>query len=103
MRRILINYARSRNTAKRGGGRRPAAVNVLDLAEEQDPDQILAVDEAIERLGEKDPELGELVHLRFFAGLSIDQTADVLDTSPRTVARRWEFARAWLAREIEQG
>jgi RNA polymerase sigma factor (TIGR02999 family) len=101
MRRILINYARSRNTAKRGSGRRPEAINVVELAEDQDPDQILLVDEAIQQLRNMDPKLGELVHLRFFAGLSIEQTAEVLETSPRTVARHWKFARAWLTRTIE--
>lgn len=102
MRRILINYARTRNTAKRGGGRRPEAINVLELAAEQDPEQILAVDEAIQQLAEKDPTLGQLVHLRFFAGLSIEQTAEAMNISPRSVARHWNFARAWLTKALEE-
>lgn len=102
MRRILINYARSRNTAKRGSGKRPEAINVLELAEAQDPDQILEVDEAIQQLKQKDPMLGQLVHLRFFAGLSVEQTAEALEISPRSVARHWTFAKAWLTRAIEE-
>ncbi|MDA7888580.1 ECF-type sigma factor [Akkermansiaceae bacterium] len=102
MRRILINYARSRNAVKRGSGQRPEAINVLELAGEQDPEMILVVDEAIQHLKEQDPKLGELVHLRFFAGLSIEQTAEVMETSTRSVARHWNFARAWLTKEIEK-
>ncbi len=102
MRRILINYARSRNAVKRGSGQRPEAINVLELAGEQDPETILVVDEAIQQLKKEDPKLGELVHLRFFAGLSIEQTAEVMEISPRSVARHWNFARAWLTRAIEE-
>ena len=101
MRRILINYARSRNAVKRGGGQRPEPINVLDLAEEQNPDQILAIDDAIQQLEASDAKLGELVRLRFFAGLSVDETAEVLDISRRTVIRHWNFARAFLARAIQ--
>ena len=102
MRRILINYARSRNAVKRGSGQRPEAINVLELAGEQDPEMILVVDEAIQQLKKQDPKLGELVHLRFFAGLSIEQTSEVMEMSARSVARHWNFARAWLTKEIER-
>ena len=102
MRRILINYARSRNSLKRGSGQRPEAINVLELAGDQDPEMILVVDEAIQLLKEQDPKLGELVHLRFFAGLSIEQTAGVMEMSARSVARHWNFARAWLTKTIEK-
>lgn len=102
MRRILINYARSRNAVKLGSGQRPEAINVLELAGEQDPETILVVDEAIQQLKEQDPKLGDLVYLRFFAGLSIEQTAEVMETSPRSVARHWNFARAWLTKKIEE-
>lgn len=81
---------------------RPAAINVLELAGEQDPETILVVDEAIQQLKEQDPKLGDLVYLRFFAGLSIEQTAEVMETSPRSVARHWNFARAWLTKKIEE-
>lgn len=102
MRKILINYARARNTGKRGHGRAPEVVNVVELAREEDPDQILAVDEAIQELTEVDPTLGKVVCLRFFAGLSVEQTAEAMEISPRTVARHWNFARAWLARSLKQ-
>lgn len=102
MRRILINYARTRNTIKRGSGQRPEIVNVLDIAEDQDPDQILALDDAIQQLEASDEELGELVRLRFFAGLSVDETAEALGMSRRTVMRRWNFARAFLGRTLEK-
>lgn len=102
MRRILINYARARNTGKRGHGRRPEIVNVVELANEQDPDQILAVDEAIQELVREDPKLGQIVYLRFFAGLSVEQVAEAIGTSPRTVARHWNFARAWLAKSLKE-
>jgi RNA polymerase sigma factor (TIGR02999 family) len=102
MRRILINYARARNAGKRGSGRRPEVINVVELANEQDPEQILAVDEAIQELAEEDPKLGKLVYLRFFAGLSVEQIAEATDTSPRTVARQWNFARAWLTKSLKE-
>jgi len=102
MRRVLINYARSRNTTKRGSGKAPEMLNVLDLAAEPNPEHILALNEAIESLEEYDAKLGKLVHLRFFAGLSIEETADVLQISRRSVIRHWSFARAWLARELKK-
>ena len=102
MRRILINYARSKNAVKRGSGRKPEAINVLDVAQEQSSEEILALDEAIQQLRESDPRLGELVHLRFFAGLSVEETGKVLGMSRRSVIRHWTFARAWLARALKR-
>jgi len=101
MRRILINYARARNTEKRGSGKAPEVLNVLDLAEDQNPEHILILNEAIEGLKKHDPKLGQLVYLRFFAGLSIEETADAMEISRRTVIRHWNYARAWLARELQ--
>ncbi len=102
MRRILINYARSRNAVKRGGGQRAEPINVLDLVEEQDPDQILALDDAIQQLEASNAQLGELVRLRFFAGLNVDETAEAMNTSRRTVIRHWNFARSFLARALQR-
>lgn len=102
MRRVLINYARARNTSKRGSGKPPEILNVLELASEPNPEHILALNEAIQSLEEFDPQLGKLVHLRFFAGLSIEETAEVLQISRRSVIRHWNFARAWLARELQK-
>jgi RNA polymerase sigma factor (TIGR02999 family) len=103
MRRILIDHARARGAAKRrvrryGPGADP--ISVADLAEHPDTEQILALDRALERLQVAEPEVAAVVRLRFYAGLSGDQTAEVLAISPRQVDRLWAYARAWLAREI---
>ncbi len=102
MRRILIEHARSRGRVKRGGDRQRVPLNVVDLAAEPDPDQIMALDGAIERLAKEDARLAEIVRLRFYAGLSVEETAAALGISDRTVKRDWAFARAWLHREIEK-
>ncbi len=97
MRRILIDHARKRGTAKRGGPLGPVSIaNVAELADEQDPSTILAFNESFELLDQDHPELAELVRLRFFAGLSVEETARVLDISEPTVKRRWRYARALL-------
>lgn len=97
MRRILIDHARTRKREKRGGAdRRRAMMDIADLAAEIDPEQTLALDEAICRLSSLDAQAAQIVQLRFFAGLSVDETAEVLGISPRTVKRDWAFARAWL-------
>jgi RNA polymerase sigma factor (TIGR02999 family) len=102
MRRILIEHARGRGRVKRGGGRQRVPLSVVDLAAEQDPEQILALDAAIERLAVEDGRLAEIVRLRFYAGLSVEETAAALGVSDRTVKRDWAFARAWLQRELER-
>lgn len=100
MRRILVDHARARRREKRGGKGVRLLLNVLDLADAENSDEILALDESLRRLELQEPEVGEVVRLRFFAGLSVDQTAESLGVSPRTVDRRWKFARAWLFREL---
>jgi len=100
MRRILVEHARGRGRQKRGGKRRRIPLDVVDLTNEENVDGILAVDEAIRRLEQQDAQAAEVVRLRFFAGLSIEEVAAVLDTSPRTVAREWAYARAWLYRAL---
>jgi RNA polymerase sigma factor (TIGR02999 family) len=102
MRHILVDHARRRGRVKRGGGARKEALNLVDLAVAGEGVDILAVDDAVERLKAEDPELAEIVRLRFFAGLSVDETATALGISPRTVARQWTFARAWLHRALEE-
>lgn len=96
MRRLLVDHARSRKRIKRGGERRRAFLNVVDLAASENSQEILAVDEAVRRLEDEDALLGQIVRLRFFAGLSVADTAMVLGLSERTVMRQWTFARAWL-------
>lgn len=101
MRRILIDHARTRRRAKRGGDFERVAINVVDLASSENPEEILALDEAFCRLEQQEPEAAAVVRLRFYAGLSVDETAAALGLSPRTIDRRWKFARAWLFRELE--
>lgn len=107
MRRILIEHARARACVKRGGdGRAPALrqdlVSVLDLAADTDPDTIVNLDEAISRLEKEDAQLSAIVRLRFYAGLTVDDTAAALDLSSTTVQRRWAFARAWLFQQLSE-
>lgn len=100
MRRVLLDHAKAKGRKKRGGDRTKMPLNVADLASEQNPEQILALDSALCRLEEQNPEAAQVVRLRFYAGLSVDQTAEALDMSPRTVDRRWKFARAWLYKSL---
>jgi RNA polymerase sigma factor (TIGR02999 family) len=102
MRRILIEHARKRGRVKRGGDRIRVRISGVHLGSEQDPDEILALDEAIRRLEEQDPRIGDVVRLRFFAGLSVEETARALEVSERTVKREWSFARAWLYNALRE-
>lgn len=102
MRRILVDHARAHHAAKRGD--RAARVS-LDVALEEArdserPEDILAIDLALERLARLDPEQARVVELRFFAGLTVEETAHVLNRSSRTIKREWRLARAWLFREL---
>ena len=97
MRRILIERARGRAREKRGGDWRRVDFERFDAAAaEGTPDLLVALDETLDRLLALDPIAGELVKLRYFAGLGLDQAADALDISTATAYRRWAFARAWL-------
>jgi len=102
MRRILVDHARARLTAKRGGGVAPITLAgaAHGGAQETDDVDLLALHEALERLAELDPEQARLVELRYFGGLTIEETAEALGVSPATVKREWALARAWLRREL---
>ena len=101
MRQILIERARARNAQKRWGEKaRITLEEELVQGGERSVD-LLALDQAIERLAAFDPEQARIVELRFFGGLTVEETADALDVSPATVKRHWTVARAWLARELE--
>ena len=100
MRQILIDHARARAGLKRGGGRKRVPLGVLDLATDERVPEILALDEAISRLEKEAPDVAAVVRLRFYAGLSVDETAEALGISPRTVKREWTYARARLFREL---
>jgi len=96
MRRILVEHARKRNRVKRGGDRLRVSLSGVGPGVCEDLDGILALDEALRRLEEQDPRAADVVRLRFFAGLSVDETAKELGSSERTLKREWSFARAWL-------
>ena len=100
MRRILVDYARSRLYAKRGGGMQPMSLDEGVIAPEERSAEVVALDEALEKLGAFDARKGRIVELRFFGGLSIEETAEVLAVSPGTVMRDWTLAKAWLRREM---
>jgi RNA polymerase sigma factor (TIGR02999 family) len=100
MHRILIDHARKRLRQKRGAGARPVSLSQADPTSWDEPERILALDEALRRLVEVDARSAEVVKLRYFGGLSIAQTAEALSVSERTVKREWSFARAWLRREL---
>jgi RNA polymerase sigma-70 factor (ECF subfamily) len=96
MERILVEHARSRNRLKRGGPRRPVASDVADLALEENLEDAVALKEAIERLALEDPRAAMVTRLRFYAGLTVEETAAAMRVSERTVMREWRYARAWL-------
>src|SRR5262245_42185487 len=100
MRRILVDHARSRRDAKRAAARRICLDEGLIVSDDYTED-LLALHEALERLGAQDARKVRVVELRFFAGLSQDETAEVLKVSRMTVARDWDFAKAWLIRELQ--
>lgn len=106
MRRILIERARARGRVKRGGGVRPLPLEAigdvadLDALDEAGGEGILAFEQVFRRLEEHEPRVAEVVRLRFFAGLSVPETARALGISERTVNNRWAYSRAWLAREM---
>jgi RNA polymerase sigma factor (TIGR02999 family) len=100
MRRVLVDHARSRGYAKRGGGSHRVTFDEGALiSHEQDPD-LLALDEALSRLSAIDPRKAQIVELRYFGGLSVEETAEVLKVSAVTVMREWSKAKAWLFREL---
>ena len=100
MRRILVDHARGRQTAKRGAGVHPVSFDDGLYVSEKRNAEVVAVHEALEQLAKFDQRKGQIVELRFFGGLSIDETAQVLGVSPGTVMRDWTLAKAWLLREI---
>jgi RNA polymerase sigma factor (TIGR02999 family) len=100
MRRILVDHARARRTAKRGGtAPRVSLEDAAGVVGDQ-PDGLLRLDAALTRLAERSPRQVRVVELRFFAGLDVDETAEALAVSPKTVKRDWSVARAWLLREL---
>jgi RNA polymerase sigma factor (TIGR02999 family) len=102
MRRILIETVRRKQSHKHGGDFARQELDAVDLAAPESPDEVLALDEAMQKLAEQDKSAADVVRLRFFAGLPLSEVAKVLDISPRTADRLWAYARAWLHQEIQR-
>ena len=103
MRRILIDTARRKKSLKRGGGHQMVSLDDAELAIEGPSEDIVALDEALKKLAVEDPVKANLVKLRYFAGLTIEQAADILGISRATADRYWSYARAWLFHETGKG
>ena len=101
MRQILVERARARNAQKRDGKRHRLTLDEGMLRDAGRPIDIEALDEALTRLSESQPEYARIVELRFFAGLTVEEAAEALNISPATLKRRWTLAKAWLLRELE--
>jgi RNA polymerase sigma factor (TIGR02999 family) len=102
MRRILVDHARAHNAEKRGGGEERLELNEAIGVPEQKDINLLALDDALSELARLDPQQSQIVELRYFGGLSIEETATVLNISPATVKREWSLAKVWLYRQISR-
>ncbi len=100
MRRILIEHARANHAEKRQGDRQKLEFKEPMVLVESDPEQLLSIDAALVRFAAIDPRAAHVVELRFFVGMSVEETAKILELSERTVKRDWDFARVWLEREL---
>lgn len=102
MRRILTDQARARKSHKRGGRAQPISLDAVPVVSARPHPEMLAVDVALNALAKIDPRKSQVVELRFFGGLSVEETAEVLEVSPDTVVRDWKLAKAWLLRELSR-
>jgi RNA polymerase sigma factor (TIGR02999 family) len=100
MRQILVDAARRRSALKRNSGRVPVALQDVDVAENKGPEEVLSVNEALERLAAADPQAAEFVKLRYFVGLTVPEAAAALGLPTRTAERLWAYARTWLRRDM---
>ena len=103
MRRIMVDHARERRAQKRGGGAFKVALDDVALVTEKRSDELLALDEALKKLADQDSRKSQIVELRYFGGLTVEETAEFLQLSQRMVEREWMVARAWLYRELSKG
>ena len=103
MRAILVDYARSRQYAKRGGGARAVELDEAVTVSEERVAELVALDDALQSLAQVDPRKSRVVEMRYFGGLSVEETAEVLKVSPDTVMRDWRLAKTWLRRELSGG
>jgi RNA polymerase sigma factor (TIGR02999 family) len=102
MRRIMIDHARERHSLKRGGGALRVTLDEAAWVTETRSEELLALDEALETLAAQDPRKAQIVELRYFGGLTVEETAEFLKLSPRTVEREWTMAKAWLYRALTE-
>ncbi len=105
MRQVLINYAQHRHAIKRGGDKQKMSLDQVDFAipmTDELVDELLSLDTVLKQLQERSERQAQVVECRFFGGMSIEETAEALNTSPATVKRDWNFARAWLYRQMQQ-
>jgi RNA polymerase sigma factor (TIGR02999 family) len=100
MRHILVNYAKSRQAAKRGGGAKKVGLTEAALVSDTHADEVVELNEALDRLAQLDPRKAQVVELKSFGGMSYEEIAGVLNVSEITVRRDWEFARSWLHKEL---
>jgi RNA polymerase sigma-70 factor, ECF subfamily len=100
MRRIMVDHARARRALKRGGEAARVTLNEAALVTDKHSEELLALDEALERLGAQDPRKSQIVELRYFGGLTVEETAQFLKMSRRSVEREWTMAKAWLYRAL---
>ena len=103
IRRILVDHARARHTAKRGAGLPPLSLDEALAVSAERTSDLVAIDDALDALSKVDPRKGRVVELRFFGGLSVEDTAHVLGISPESVMRDWRLAKVWLMRELSPG
>src|SRR4030095_13956518 len=101
MRRILVDHARAHTAGKRGAGDQKVSLDAAELAGAMPDIDVLALDEALTRLAALDPQQSRVVELRFFGGLTLEETAEVMKISPATVGREWTMAKAWLFAELK--
>ena len=102
MRRVLIDHARRKGAGKREGGFERTSLEKAAVFEEKASAGLLSLDRALDMLARLNPKMGQVVELRYFGGLSVEDTARVMEVTPRTVARYWRMAKAWLAKEVEK-
>jgi len=100
MRRVLIDHARTKKRQKRGGGVEKVTLSSVDVADQENTLDLLALDAALEKLTVLSSRAAQVVEMRFFGGMTVEETADALGVAPRTVDGDWVFARAWLRREL---
>ena len=103
MRHVLVDYGRERKRAKRRGASIHISIDKAWVAAPERLEEVLAIDQALQRLAKIDPRKAQVVEMRFFGGLDVEETAEALGIAPNTVIRDWSFARAWLRLELEEG